>query len=236
MPVVPVVDLSLSPVGRNLPVVSLARSLERRLERLFEGTTGRVFSGRIHPSEMAGRIAREADLTSFQHPTGPATSNHFVLTVNPADLDVDPTRLQRRLETALTEHAAEAGLRLEGPATVVIETSPRVSPGQFTCVPSVVAGRIPPWARLVSGDSQYEIGPNRALIGRSSETDVVLPYDDVSRRHALIWRADGITWIMDLGSANGTTLDGSPVRGTPRQVEKGASIALGANRFRLREP
>ncbi len=216
--------------------MSLARSLERRLERLFEGATGRVFSGRIHPSEMAGRIAREADLTSYQHPTGPATSNQFVLTVNPADLDVDPTRLQRRLETALSEHAAEAGLRLEGPATVLIQTSPRVSTGQFTCVPSVVPGQIPPWARLVAGDVGFEIGHNRAVIGRSSEADVVLPYDDVSRRHALIWRAEGLTWIKDLGSANGTKLDGSPVGGTGRQVEKGASIFLGSHRFRIREP
>jgi hypothetical protein len=216
--------------------VSLARSLERRLERLFEGTTGKVFSGRLHPSEMAGRIAREADLTSFQHATGPATANQFVLTVNPADLDVDPTRLQRRLEVALTEHAAEGGLRLEGPATVLIETSPRVSPGQFRCVPSVAPGEIPAWARLVAGEAQYEIGHNRAVIGRSSDADVVLPYDDVSRRHALIWRAGGTVWIQDLGSANGTTIDGSPVGRAPMQVGKGASIGLGKHRFRLREP
>jgi hypothetical protein len=185
---------------------------------------------------MAGRIAREADLTSFQHATGPATANHFVLTVNPADLDADTTRLQHRLEVALSEHAAEGGLRLEGPATVVIETSPQVSPGQFRCVPSVSPGKIPPWARLVAGEAQYEIGPNRALIGRSSDADVVLPYDDVSRRHALIWRAEGIIWLQDLGSANGTTLDGAPVGRTPSQVGKGASIGFGKNRFRLREP
>ncbi len=216
--------------------MSLARSLERRLERLFEGTTGRVFSGRIHPSEMAGRIAREADLTSYQHPTGPATSNRFLLTFNPGDLDLDPTRLQRQLEAALSEHAAEAGLRLEGPPTVLIETSDRVSPGQFTCVPSVVPGRIPPWARLVAGEAEFEIGPNRAVIGRSREADVVLPYDDVSRNHALVWRAEGATWLKDLGSANGTILDGSPVARNGRQVEKGASITFGSHRFRLREP
>ena len=215
--------------------MSLARSLERRLERLFEGAAGRVFSGRIHPSEMAGRIAREADLTSFEHETGPATSNRYVLEVNPADLDVDPTRLQRRLELALAEHAAEAGLRLEGPATVLIETSSAVPPGHFTCVPSVVAGKIPPWARLVAGDVSYDIGPNRALIGRAADADVVLPFDEVSRRHALIWRADGEIWIEDLGSANGTEVDGIRIGSGPHRLTRGDMIGFSGHRYRLHE-
>ena len=95
--------------------MSLARSLERRLERLFEGAAGRVFSGRLHPSEMAGRIAREADLSRYRHESGPATANKYVLTVNPEDLDVDPSTLERKLERALAEHAAGVGLLFEGP-------------------------------------------------------------------------------------------------------------------------
>ncbi|MEX1124180.1 MAG: FhaA domain-containing protein [Acidimicrobiia bacterium] len=214
--------------------MSLARSLERRLERLFEGAAGRVFSGRLHPSEMAGRIAREADLTSFEHESGPATSNRYVLKVNPADLDVDPTRLQRRLELALAEHAAEAGLRLEGPPTVLIETSDAVSPGQFTCVPSVMVGKIPPWARLV-GATSYDIGPNRALVGRASDSDVVLPFEEVSRRHALIWRADSQVWIEDLGSVNGTVLDGIRISSGPHRLNRGDMIGFSGHRFRFHE-
>ncbi len=215
--------------------MNLARSLERRLERLFEGAAGRVFSGRIHPSEMAGRIAREADLTSYEHVTGPATSNQYVLKVNPADLDVDPTRLQKRLELALAEHAAEAGLRLEGPPTVLIEASARVSPGQFTCVPSVVPGMIPRWARLVGDDTSYDLGPNRVLIGRSDNADIVLPYEEVSRRHSLIWRADGQAWIEDLGSANGTDVDGVRVGRTPQPLNKGDMIGFSGHRFRFHQ-
>jgi hypothetical protein len=184
---------------------------------------------------MAGRIAREADLTSFQHETGPATSNRYVLTVNPADLDVDPSRLQRRLELALAEHAAEAGLRLEGPPTVLFETSQSVSPGQFTCVPSVAPGEIPAWARLVAADGSHSIGPNRALIGRSSEADVVLPFDEVSRRHALIWRADSQAWIKDLGSANGTEVDGIRLGSAPHRLNRGDMIGFSGHRFRFHE-
>ena len=215
--------------------MSLARSLERRLERLFEGTTGRVFSGRLHPSEMAGRIAREADLSRYRHESGPATANRYLLTVNPEDLDVDPSALERKLEIALADHAAEVGLLFEGPPTVRITTSDQVAPGQFSCTPSVEPGPLPPWARLTGSGTSLEIGANRMTIGRSEESDIVLPYDNVSRKHALIWRSDGRSWIRDLGSANGTSVDGMAVGDEPLPLVSGAVVSLAGHRYRFLE-
>lgn len=213
--------------------MSLARSLERRLERLFEGAAGRVFSGRLHPSEMAGRIAREADLSRYRHESGPATANSYLLTVNPGDLDVDPSGLERELEGALAEFAASAGLLLEGPPTVRIRTSAEVPPGQFECSPSVAPGPMPPWGRLAGSAATLEIGANRVTVGRSDEADLVLPFDDVSRRHAVIWRADGQAWIRDLGSSNGTTVDGGSVGSKPVSLTSGAVVSFAGHRFRF---
>jgi hypothetical protein len=215
--------------------VSLARSLERRLERLLEGATGRVFSGRLHPSEMAGRIAREADLSRYRHESGPATANVYVLTVSPTDLDVDPSTLESQLEAALAEHAAATGLLFEGPPTVRIRTSESVPPGQFRCEPSVEPGKLPAWARLTGSGSTLEIGANRVTIGRSDEADVVVPYDNVSRKHALIWRSEGQAWVRDLGSANGTSVDGVPVSERPVPLEHGSMISLAGHRYRFVE-
>jgi FHA domain/Protein of unknown function (DUF3662) len=215
--------------------MSLARSLERRLERLLEGATGRVFSGRLHPSEMAGRIAREADLSRYRHESGPATANKYVLTVSAADLDVDPSTLEKKLEMALAEHAAGVGLLFEGPPTVKITTSREMTPGQFSCAPSVEPGPLPPWARLTGSGSSIEIGANRVIVGRSEEADVVLPYDNVSRRHALIWRAEGQSWIRDLGSSNGTSVDGLPVGERPVPLSSGSVVSLGGRRYRFLE-
>jgi hypothetical protein len=215
--------------------VSLARSLERRLERLFEGATGRVFSGRLHPSEMAGRIAREADLSRYRHESGPATANKYVLTVSSADLDVDPSALERKLARALAEHAAAVGLLFEGPPTVKITGSKEMAPGQFTCTPSVEPGPLPPWARLTGSGAHLEIGANRVTLGRSEEADLVLPYDNVSRRHALIWRSDGKSWIRDLGSSNGTTVDGDPVGEHPAPLSNGSVVSLAGHRYRFIE-
>jgi hypothetical protein len=215
--------------------MGLARSLERRLERLFEGATGRVFSGRLHPSEMAGRIAREADLARYRHESGPATANRYLLTVSPTDLDVDPTALERKLEMALADHAASVGLLFEGPPTVEIRTSAQMGPGQFSCTPSVVPGPLPPWARLTGAGTNLEIGANRVTLGRSADADVVIPHDNVSRRHALIWRSDGSAWIRDLGSSNGTTVDGAPVGERPVPLRSGSVVSLAGHRYRFLE-
>lgn len=215
--------------------MSLARSLERRLERLLEGATGRVFSGRLHPSELAGRIAREADLARYRHESGPATANRYVLTVSPEDLDVDPTALERQLEVALADHAASVGLLFEGPPTVEIRTSDEMGPGQFSCVPSVEPGPMPPWARLTGSGSTLEIGANRVTLGRSADADLVIPHDNVSRRHALIWRSDGKAWIRDLGSSNGTLVNGTPIGDRPVPLESGSVVSLAGNRYRFLE-
>jgi FHA domain/Protein of unknown function (DUF3662) len=184
---------------------------------------------------MAGRIAREADLSRYRHESGPATANKYVLTVSPADLDVDPTTLEKKLEMALAEHAAGVGLLFEGPPTVKITTSTEMTPGQFSCIPSVEPGPLPPWARLTGSGTTIEIGANRVIVGRSVEADIVLPYDNVSRKHALIWRSEGQSWIQDLGSSNGTSVDGVGVGERPVPLKNGSVVSLAGYRYRFIE-
>ena len=154
-------------------VVSVARSLERRLERLIEGVAGRVFSGRLHPSELAGKLAREADFARFPHATGPATANVFIVQVNPKDLTVDADQLEEVLAKELTDYTAEEGLRLEGPVAVRIESLESVAAGRVECHVEVGPGPPVVWARLTSKTESLDIGRNRVLIGRSPDADVV---------------------------------------------------------------
>jgi hypothetical protein len=213
--------------------VSVARSLERRLERLIEGVAGRVFSGRLHPSELAGKLAREADFARFAHVTGPATANRFVIEVHPRDLAIDPAGLEGILAEEMTRYTADEGLRLEGPVQVEIRPSEAAVPGRVTCHVAVVPGSPSPWAHLVGRGESLPVRHNRAVIGRSADSDVVVPHDDVSRRHALILRERGQVLLRDLGSANGTTVDGVRVTGEPVVVEPGSVITLAEHRYRL---
>jgi len=215
--------------------VNVVRNLERRLERLLEGVAGRVFSGRIHPSELAGKLAREADFARFEHFTGPATANLFVIQVNPDDLSVETSKLDKMLAAEMTAYTAEEGLRLEGPVTVRIEPSPRATSGQVNCHVEVVPGPPVVWATLSANGESLDIGRNRATIGRAPEADVVVAHDDISRRHALIYREHGQTWLRDLSSANGTYVDGVRIDSNPGLVQNGSLVSLSEHRYRFRE-
>ncbi|MFE5795926.1 FHA domain-containing protein [Streptomyces sp. NPDC056503] len=78
-------------------------------------------------------------------------------------------------------------------------------------------------------------GPIR--IGRSVEADVPLDDPDVSRAHCTVTVAeDGRVTVADLGSTNGTTLDGVPVGDRPVRLGPGALLRLGESTLRLTAP
>lgn len=66
------------------------------------------------------------------------------------------------------------------------------------------------------------------LIGRASTCSLCLPYRYVSAQHALLRWAGGRWELKDLGSRNGTFLDGSRLKpGDDYAVRRGARIAFG---------
>lgn len=69
-------------------------------------------------------------------------------------------------------------------------------------------------------------------IGRSSRCDIVLTDDTVSRRHAEIALRGGLCVVRDLGSCNGTFVNGRPV--TRARLRPGDELQLGETVLRLR--
>ncbi|MFD7325814.1 FtsK/SpoIIIE domain-containing protein [Streptomyces sp. NPDC059875] len=78
-------------------------------------------------------------------------------------------------------------------------------------------------------------GPIR--IGRSMDADVPLDDPDVSRVHCTVTVGhDGRVTVADLGSTNGTTLDGAAVGDRPVRLLPGALLRLGESALRLSGP
>jgi len=208
--------------------MKIARELERRLEAMLDGIAGRIFRGDLHPSEMVARIAREAELAEFESVAGPATANNFRLSIHPSKLagaDTTTDKLTMELARAFSELAADRGWRLEGPVTVQVVPEPGVPPGSVRCQATIVKGRLKPWAYLV-GDRQLPVAPNRSLLGRGADCDIVLDAAEVSRHHAVIFRQDGQAYIVDLDSANGTTMNGAAVGRIPAKLDEGSKLSL----------
>jgi pSer/pThr/pTyr-binding forkhead associated (FHA) protein len=66
----------------------------------------------------------------------------------------------------------------------------------------------------------------RILVGRAPSADVRVDDPRVSRLHARIEMRDDGVYVEDLGSRNGTLVDGEPVVGS-RQLAHGAEITIG---------
>jgi pSer/pThr/pTyr-binding forkhead associated (FHA) protein len=60
------------------------------------------------------------------------------------------------------------------------------------------------WRRLTAGTY---------LLGRSKDCDIVIPSNRASRRHARLTVTESAAWVEDLGSANGTHVNGIPIKG-----------------------
>ena len=215
--------------------MSLARSLERRIEQLVEGIGTKVFRGQLHPVEVAVRLVRESELALTQTGVGPAAPNAFVVSLNPADLGDDADDVVLRLNRVVAEAARERGWRLEGPPAVTLNATTDVGEGAMAVETAIRPGSLEPWGSLIEarGPRRLHITKNRSLVGRSRRADVMLGDDTVSRSHSLLWHDVAGMWIQDLASSNGTSINGNAIAGTA-PLNDGDVVGFGAARFSFR--
>ena len=60
----------------------------------------------------------------------------------------------------------------------------------------------------------HEFPQGKVVIGRSHDVDLRVDHADVSRRHAMIYWSEGSIVVKDLGSTNGTMVNGYPIDST----------------------
>jgi hypothetical protein len=83
-------------------------------------------------------------------------------------------------------------------------------------------------ALLLLDGKRLIVGPTGATLGRSRQCDVVLNDPNVSRQHAEI-RPRGGSWVLsDLGSTNGSSLNGRRIE-SPEVLKRGDEIELGTS-------
>jgi uncharacterized RDD family membrane protein YckC len=67
--------------------------------------------------------------------------------------------------------------------------------------------------RLKIQDKVIELAPGEYTVGRSQQCDVTVDHETVSRQHARLYVEEHRAFIEDLGSSNGTFINGKPIQG-----------------------
>jgi pSer/pThr/pTyr-binding forkhead associated (FHA) protein len=82
--------------------------------------------------------------------------------------------------------------------------------------------------RLLSGparDEEITVPPSGLTIGRSANCDLPISDGKVSSQHAVVRLFEGLWWLYDLQSSNGTFVNGKEVQGVA--LREGDTIAVG---------
>lgn len=211
---------------------------ERRLERLVEGAFSKTFRSGLQPVEIGRRLMREIEVGRTLGLRGPVAPNHFVVRLSPSDLERFATfrdALVGELGQVVREYAKDEGYAFLGPVVVEVVEEPGRKAGDLTVDAAIDPNVAGGGAALLLGDGNEVALSAEAptLIGRLPDCAVRLSDPQVSRHHADVrLEADG--WhVNDLGSTNGTLVNGVAVRS--RRLAEGDEITIGGTRVRFRE-
>jgi hypothetical protein len=207
--------------------------LEALAEQLVEGTFERLFRPRLHPSEVARRLARAMDDGRVADDSGQVLlPNRYWVFLNPDDfaiLKADGDQLRSELLRYLQRLATESGARFSGLLRVALHPVADLVAGQLdvraahggdsgsiddtqgVAVVTQTASEAGRWS-LRLGEHFLPLGEPVIRLGRALDNDLILDDRRVSRRHAqLRWR-EGTYRLSDMGSSGGTIINGRPLR------------------------
>jgi hypothetical protein len=167
---------------------------------------------------------------------GLVAPNHFEVSLSPEDckrFDTFAEALNRELSEAVREHARDEGYSFVGPVAVELSKDDSLGKGEFLVAGEMVEapGGAAVGSLVLPDGNRIVVGEEPVSIGRLPECDVVLSDPNVSRRHAEVRRRGNEILIVDLGSTNGTKLNGSRVK--EQRLGDGDDITVGGTHIRF---
>jgi hypothetical protein len=213
------------------------QSLERRLERMVEGVF-RSSRAAIRPIELGRRLVREMDDQRSVDVKGRrVVPNDFVIELSGRDHDsfndiMDVLRAE--LVEAAREYAREEGYHFMGPVRVELVQREDLRPGRFEVVAQLrqATGGVGAGSLVLPSGQRISLGDRPVTVGRLPECTIPLSDHNVSRRHAEIRPGRGAYVVVDLGSTNGTMVNGSRISGEQR-LGDGDILSFGSTYVRF---
>jgi len=212
------------------------QGFEQRLERMVEGVFAKTFRSGLKPVEIGRRLTRDMDLHRTLGVNGPLAPNHFTVALSAADSEQFESFsevLTRELAESARDHARTEGYGFVGPVHVEMNIDSSLTQGQFLVVSGFqeAPGGAAVGSIFLEDGRRVEIGEQTLSVGRMPECDVALSDSNVSRKHAEIRRQGAGFVVVDLGSTNGTRVNGAQVK--ERLLNNGDEITVGSTRLRF---
>jgi len=195
--------------------VGLLDSFEKGLERAVNGAFAKTFRSGIQPVEIASALRSELDknavVVTRERILAP---NAFSVRLSPADdekMSALGSTLVSELDTLVKKHARTQGYSFAGPVTISIERDTTLSTGTLRVESRTTEGQVA-WRGVVDiNGTRHPLVKSRTVIGRGSDADITIPDAGTSRKHVeILWDGER-AMVRDLGSTNGTTLNGRKV-------------------------
>ncbi len=196
--------------------------IEHACSRFVEETFARVFPSDLDPAQVGRKLAALMQATP---------GDMYLVRVHPTDyarFAADRDLLEARW-SALLREALPAGHRSELPRALLHEDA-RVVAGSVAI--ETVADERPRLA-FERHDGTRVALRDGLRIGRASDNDLVVKDGRASRYHARLVAADGALAIEDLGSSNGTFVDGRRVQRA--LLEPNRVVTVGDTHLRVQD-
>jgi len=215
--------------------VSILQRLEDRIGGTLERGFARLGRGPLQPVDIARRLDQAMEDGQIIESERTLVPNQYWVFLHPQDYQALKP-LAATLEADLQEHLVKRATTRGW--TLLTRPHVRINPGQDTrrhdvrVMAQMLAATPPPAVegtqpmapvsaspavtrrgelRTLDGSVVYPLIGVTVDIGRGRGNDVILDSTQVSRHHAQIRRRRGAFVLFDLGSANGTSVNGRPV-------------------------
>ncbi len=149
--------------------MTVLRSIEQKIEALFEGIFGRAFRTHVQPVELARKLAKEMDDNRTISVSRVYAPNEYTVYLAPddrAEFESYEASLLEELQTYLAEHARREGYALLSSPRVLMETDDDLEVGEFGIATRMVQPeRHPPRA----GEPDSQEAPGHTMIYRARQ-------------------------------------------------------------------
>lgn len=195
--------------------VGILDKFERGLERAFNGAFAKTFKSGLQPVEIVSALKREMDTkASIVSRERILVPNRFHVVVSQTDYDRLASMgesLNSSLLQEVENHAAAHRYQFPGGLSIKLMQDDSLSVGQLSIDSRLVEGRVNWTPILEVNGMRFPLHQGSNVIGRGSEAQITIDDGGASRRHAeVVW--DGHrAGLRDLGSTNGTKLNGRRV-------------------------